>query len=188
MTTSLPAPGAALVIIDAQQGFRDLAFWGEPGSAPVHKNIAAVIAEWERRGDPVIVVQHRSDNPLSPLFPAHPGYELEGYVPRSPTLHITKSVNSSFHGTPDLEEWLRGARVREIVIAGITTNHCCETTARVGANLGFGVWFVLDATATFARTGPDGSEYSADHLAVITATNLHGEFATVLSTAELVAG
>ncbi len=72
-----------------------------------------------------------------------------------------------------------------IVVCGITTNHCCETTARVGGNLGYDVLFAIDATHTFDRTGPDGETMTADELARATATNLHGEFATVVSTEEL---
>ncbi len=72
-----------------------------------------------------------------------------------------------------------------IVVCGITTNHCCETTARVGGNLGHDVLFAIDATHTFDRTGPDGDTMTADELARATATNLHGEFATVVSTREL---
>ena len=98
---------------------------------------------------------------------------------------MTKTVNSSFHGTPDLDAWLRAGDISRIVVCGITTNHCCETTARVGGNLGHRVLFALDATHTFDRTGPDGQVVSADQLAHVTATNLHGEFATVVSTSEL---
>ena len=61
-------------------------------------------------------------------------------------------------------------------MCGITTNHCCETTARVAGNLGYDVWFALDATHTFDRIGPDGVALTADALARATATNLHGEF------------
>jgi nicotinamidase-related amidase len=75
-----------------------------------------------------------------------------------------------------------------VVVCGITTNHCCETTARVGGNLGHRVLFALDATHTFDRQGPDGAVVPADQLARITATNLHGEFATVVSTRQLLAG
>lgn len=74
------------------------------------------------------------------------------------------------------------------MVCGITTNHCCETTARVGGNLGHDVLFVLDATHTFDRTGPDGATMTADELARATATNLHGEFATVVATADLLGG
>ena len=50
----------------------------------------------------------------------------------------------------------------------------------MGGNLGFDVRFALDATHTFDRTGPDGTVMTADELARATATNLHGEFATVV--------
>ena len=84
-----------------------------------------------------------------------------------------------------MNAWLSGRNVRQLVIAGITTNHCCETTARVGGNLGYDIMFALDATHSFDRTGPDGRQHDADHLAAVTAANLHDEFATVTSTARL---
>ncbi len=99
---------------------------------------------------------------------------------------MTKQVNSAFHGSPDLAGWLREHDLARIAICGITTNHCCETTARVGANVGFDVLFVLDATHTFDREGPDGTVMSADELARATATSLHGEFATIVATDDLV--
>ena len=81
------------------------------------------------------------------------------------------------------------AAIDAIVVAGIQTNMCCETTARMGANLGFDVAFALDATHTFDL--PDavgGGRIDADTLARVTAANLHDEFAQVLSTDELIAG
>ena len=66
-----------------------------------------------------------------------------------------------------------------------TTNHCCDPTARVGGTLGHQVLFALDATHTFDRTSPDGQVLSADELARVTAANLHGEFATVVATHQL---
>jgi nicotinamidase-related amidase len=65
------------------------------------------------------------------------------------------------------------------------TNFCCETTARMGGNMGYDVTFVLDATATFDKTDMDGVVIPADQIARTTAANLHGEFATVRSTAEV---
>ena len=87
----------------------------------------------------------------------------------------------------DLDAWLRSEGVEGLVVCGITTNHCCETTARVGGNLGHDVVFAIDATHTFDRTGPDGDVVPADELARVTAANLHGEFATVVTTKQLLA-
>ena len=105
----------------------------------------------------------------------------------TPDLLVTKQVNSCFYGTPDLHSWLREGAIERIAICGITTNHCCETTARMAGNLGYETWFVLDATHAFDRTGPDGTTLSADELARASATNLHGEFATVIDTAGMLA-
>jgi nicotinamidase-related amidase len=101
---------------------------------------------------------------------------------------FTKKVNSAFLGEVDLDAWLRARGINEIVVAGIQTNFCCETTARMGGNLGYDVKFALDATFTFDLTGPDGSVLTADELSRATATNLHGGgFATVTSTKDLLA-
>jgi nicotinamidase-related amidase len=106
-----------------------------------------------------------------------------------PDLLVTEDVNSAFLGTPALEPWLRERGIGAIVVAGIQTNMCCETTARMGGNLGFDVAFALDATHTFDLADPlVGGTIDADTLARVTAANLHGEFAQVVSTEELIGG
>jgi nicotinamidase-related amidase len=175
----------ALVVVDAQRGFDDAAYWGPRNNPGCDDNIARLVAHWARRGRPLVYVRHDSDEPGSPLESGTPGNELKVYLQAQPDLLVTKSVNSSFHGSPDLHAWLGEHRLDGIVVCGITTNHCCETTARVGGNLGHRVLFALDATHTFDRTGPDGTVVTADELARVTATNLHGEFAEVVSTDDL---
>jgi nicotinamidase-related amidase len=176
----------ALVVVDVQQAFDDAGYWGVRNNPDCEANVAALIAAWRAAGRPVVFVRHDSDEPASPLRPDRPGNAFRPELTGEPDLLVAKRVNSAFHGDPDLAAWLRARGLDGIAICGITTNHCCETTARVGGNLGFDVLFVLDATHTFDRTGPDGTTLTADELARATATNLHGEFATVVRTDQLV--
>jgi nicotinamidase-related amidase len=175
----------ALVVVDVQQAFEDAAYWGRRNNPACEDNVAALIAEWRARGRLVVFVRHDSDEDVSPLRPDEPGNAFKPMVDGEPDLLVAKRVNSAFHGTPDLDAWLRAQDLDGLVICGITTNHCCETTARVGGNLGHEVLFALDATHTFDRAAPDGGTVTADELARVTATNLHGEFATVVATADL---
>ncbi|WP_203138598.1 cysteine hydrolase family protein [Microbacterium sp. JZ31] len=178
----------ALVVIDMQQGFLDPS-WGPTTNHPqCEDNVARLIGHWRTQGDPLVVVRHDSVNSSSPLHPGAPGNALVDVVAATtPDLLVTKTVNSAFYGEPDLAAWLREARLSRIVLCGIQTNMCVETTARMGGNLGFDVVVALDATRTFDLAGPDGAVTPADALMAATATNLHGGgFATIASTADLI--
>jgi nicotinamidase-related amidase len=177
----------ALIVVDVQQGFGD-PVWGRRNNPSCEENIAALIEAWRAGGQPIVYVRHDSTEPGSPFAPGQPGNDLQDILTGEPDLVVTKSVNSSFHGQPDLAEWLRGEEVERIVVCGIQTNMCCETTARVAANLDFDMTFVLDATYTFDLPAHDGGSISADELARVTASNLDPEFGRVVDTREAVAG
>ena len=174
----------ALIVVDVQQAFED-PVWGARDNPDCERHIVALVEHWRATGQPVVFVRHDSVEPGSTLAPGTPGNAFKPQLTGEPDLLVTKTVNSAFLGTPDLAAWLRQRDVDAIAICGITTNHCCETTARMGANLGFDVAFVLDATHTFDRVGPDGRHWAAAELAAASATSLHGEFATVVSTADV---
>ena len=175
----------ALIVVDVQQAFDDPRM-GPRNNPACDGNIAALIEDFRRRGEPVVVVRHDSVEDGSVLRPGEPGNALKDYVAAvEPDLLVTKNVNSAFIGEPDLDGWLRARGIDRIAICGIQTNHCCETTARMGANMGYEVDFVIDATHTFDRTGPDGETFDADTLSRVTAANLHEEFATVVTTAAI---
>ena len=176
----------ALLVIDVQRAFDDAEFWGRRNNPECETNVGALIEAWRATGRPLVFVRHDSVEPGSPLTPGTPGNEFMDVVSGEPDLLVSKHVNSAFYGDPDLDAWLRERGIASIAVCGITTNHCVETTARMGANLGYDVLFALDATCTFDRTGPDGSVMTADELARATATSLHEEFATVVRTEELV--
>jgi nicotinamidase-related amidase len=178
----------ALVVVDVQQGFDELDYWSPTGrrdNPACEANLEALITGWREDARPLVYVRHDSDEDGSPLEPGSPGNAFRPFVTGAPDLLVTKQVNSAFYGSPDLDAWLRGEGIASIAVCGVTTNHCCETTARMAGNLGYDVLFVLDATHTFDRRGPDGTVVPAEDLARATAASLHDEFATVVSTADL---
>jgi nicotinamidase-related amidase len=181
----MPGP-VALVVVDVQKAFDDAGHWGPRNNPAFERNVGALIEAWREHGQPVVFVRHDSVEEGSPLRPGQPGNELKDVVSGTPDLLVAKHVNSAFHGEPDLAAWLRANGIGDVVVCGIQTNMCCETTARVAANLGFGMRFALDATHTFDLVAPDGGTLTADELARVTAANLDSEFGRVVSTAEAI--
>ncbi len=170
-----------LIVIDVQQGFRD-SVWGANGNPDALSNISSLVAHWRSKELPIVVVKHNSKHPDSPLFSGSPGNELEPFLDGPRDVVIQKSVNSAFYGTPDLHLWLAKRNFRNLVICGITTNKCCETTARMAGNLGYKTSFVIDATDAFDLNHADGVVTLASEVMRMTAANLDREFATVMTT------
>jgi nicotinamidase-related amidase len=177
-------PGkVALILIDVQQAFVEREKAGERrNNRQALANIARLLAAFRERNMAIFHIRHASTEPGSRLRPNRRGYqpitearEVEG----EPIL--VKHVNSAFIGT-DLEKRLREASFETLVIAGITTNHCVETTTRMAGNLGFDARLVADACYTFDRVGFDGMAESAEAIHLMTLSNLDGEFATIETT------
>lgn len=173
-----------LVVIDVQRGFLE-DFWGNSNNPNCENNIRKLLDKWRTNNLPIVLVRHDSVSSNSTLRPNQVGNEFQDGIDGKHDLLVTKSVNSAFYGTPDLNEWLKQNNLSELIICGITTNHCCETTARMAGNLGYSVKFVLDATRTFDFKDMNGNIVSAESVYQMTATNLHGEFAEVVKTSDL---
>jgi nicotinamidase-related amidase len=176
----------ALLLIDVQQGLDDPA-WGERNNLAAEQRMAELLATWRGALWPVLHVQHMSTQPASPLQPGLPGNAFKPEaLPLDDEPVFQKTVNSAFIGTT-LEAYLHEHGIRSLVVAGLTTDHCVSTTVRMAGNLGFDVVVVEDATATFARTGHDGARHSAQQMHDLALASLHGEFATVRSTLQVIA-
>jgi nicotinamidase-related amidase len=174
-----------LLMIDLQQGFDDKR-WGPRNNPLLDARASELLNAWRAAGRPVVHVRHMSAEPASPLRPGQSGNEFKPETaPIAGEVVIEKRVNSAFIGT-SLENSLRRGGCRALVIAGLTTNHCVSTTARMAGNLGFETWVVSDATATFGRVGPDGIAHSAADVHSMALSDLHGEFATVVDTATII--
>ena len=181
----------ALIVIDMQRAFDDLDFWGPTTNPGCEANVGALVAAWTAAGEPIVVVRHDSVSAGSPLHPQSPGNAfVDGVASVEPALLVTKNVNSAFYGDPDLHAWLSAQGIRELVVCGIQTNMCVETTARMAGNLGYDVTVALDATRTFDLqadvAGLGLVTRSAAEIMATTALVLQaGGFANIATTADL---
>lgn len=179
MNSFLSPHSTCLLVIDAQVGFREEKYWGPPANPEVQQNISKLVQFFAVKQGRIAVVKHNSTNSESPLFPGALGNALESFLAGVEDVLIQKETNSAFYGDPDLHKWLQSNGVNSVVICGITTNFCCETTARMAGNLGYQVHFVLDATSAFDGRSLDGTTISGAQIMEISAANLSGEFADV---------
>jgi nicotinamidase-related amidase len=174
----------ALILIDIQKGFDD-SRWGARNNPAAETIAARILAHWRSHQRPLFHVRHDSAQVDSPLHPDRGGNNFkESAQPLAGEIIIRKRVNSAFIGTR-LEEELRRAKVQEVVFVGLTTPHCVSTSARMAGNLGFRTFVVSDATAAFEWRAHDGTVVSADSMHFHALAALHDEFATVISSEEL---
>jgi len=176
---SLPA----LILIDIQKGFEDVEYWGGGRNNPdAELRASELLRLWRNNGFPIFHVQHCSTIPTSPLHETHAGNQFNDLVaPTEREPVIKKSVNSAFIGT-DLQAQLDNAKITTLVIAGLTTDHCISTTARMAGNLGYETFLVAAATATFNKKGIDGQIFPAELIHQTALASLDKEFATVITT------
>ena len=172
---------AALILIDVQEGLDDPRL-GKRNNPDAEDNMARLLRHWRERGKPVFHIQHMSTEPNSPLRPELPGNAIKAIVaPRGAEPLIRKQVNSAFIGA-DLDTRLRTAGIESLVIVGLTSNHCVSTTARMASDLGYNTVVVADATAAHEQRSYDGRLHEAETVHQLALANLHEEFATILTT------
>ena len=176
----------ALLLIDIQRAL-DEPRLGHRNNPDAERNVARLLADWRARGRPVVHVRHMSTEPDSPLRPELPGnaFKVEA-LPADGEPVFEKKVNSAFIGT-DLERHLRGRGITELVVIGLTTDHCVSSTARMASDLGFRVTVVSDATATHERVGPGGERISAEGMHRASLASLSREFAVIRTTEQVIA-
>lgn len=185
MSPRTPHPGT-LLVIDLQKGF-DAPRWGPRNNPHLEERVLELLRAWRATGRPVVHVRHMSTDPVSPLRPGQPGNDFKAATaPVAGESVIEKRAHSAFIDT-SLEADLRRAGCEALTIVGLTTNHCVSTTARMAGDLGFATWVVSDATAAFDRVGPDGVCHGAEAVHAVALSDLHGEFATVVDTAAVIA-
>lgn len=179
----------ALLVIDVQESFRHRPCF-DPSAVPAFlANQNALIEGSVERGLPVIRVLHSDDpdsveNPFS-MVSGHVR-AMDGLSGFDAAATFIKHRHSALVGT-GLDVWLTEHGIRRLIVSGIRTEQCCETTTRHASDLGWEVDFVPEATLTFDMTQPDGSPLSAAEIKARTATVLQGRFCTLTSVGEALA-
>lgn len=135
---------------------------------------------------PCIVVQHIAENPGATFFkPGTRGVEIHrDFSPLADEIHLVKHHPSAFHETR-LQGELQRLGAEEIIVVGMMTHMCIDSTVRRAADLGYRVTVLGDATATCAlQFGGETTPAPMVQTAYLAA--LHGSFAKVITTAQWV--
>jgi nicotinamidase-related amidase len=175
-----------LIVIDAQESFRHRPYWNESLAAAYLGAQNALIEGCTAAGLPVVRVFH-TDEPsdASNPFAVESGHvrPIAGLAHFEAAATFTKHRHSALVNS-GLDVWLTQNGIGRLIVSGIRTEQCCETTTRHASDLGWQVDYVTDATLTFDMVQPDGRLLSAADIKARTATVLHGRFATVCTVAQ----
>lgn len=179
----------ALLVIDVQESFRHRPYFSEQGLPAYLQAQNALIQGCVDRAVPVVRVLHQdgddvAHNPFAPV--SGQVRPLAGLVDFDAAHTVTKARHSALVGT-DLEAWFTAQGIERLIVSGIRTEQCCETTTRHASDLGWAVDYVTDATLTWDMVQPDGWPLSAADIRARTATVLSGRFATLCSVDEALA-
>ena len=175
---------SALIVIDMQQGMQSPSLPSR-NNLNAENNIAALLASWRKLSTPIVHVRHISRSPSSVFWPGQVGATFqERFLPSTEEHVIEKNIPDAFINT-GLERWLHSRGIRSLVLVGVSTNNSVEASARSAGNLGFSTRVVADATFAFEKRDYGGTLRSAEEVHLMSLANLDGEYATIVSTEEL---
>ncbi|MCD6675342.1 MAG: cysteine hydrolase [Burkholderiaceae bacterium] len=177
----------ALLIIDIQNDYFPGGAMELVGADAAAERAASVLAAFRARRLPVVHVQHLSVRSGATFFrPGTPGAEIHPLVaPLAGETVVQKHYPNAFRETGLLEH-LRGKGIERLVIMGMMTHMCIDTSTRAAADSGFECVLVHDACAT-RNLSYDGYEVPAAQVQTAFVAALNGTFAKVQS-AQLAAG
>ncbi len=175
----------ALIVIDAQESFRHRPYFREDDLARYVERQQALVDGATAAGLPVVQIFHVEDE--------GPFAEASGLVTTlrplriAPAATFRKRRHSALVGS-GLDVWLVANGIRRLIVSGIRTEQCCETTARHASDLGYAVDYVGEATLTFAMVDAAGRTWSPAEIRARTELVLAGRFARIATVEQALAG
>ena len=175
----------ALIVIDAQESFRQRPYWNGDEAPAFFDRLQALVDGAKARRIPIVQIFHVEDEGAFSLASGH--VRTMAPLAIAPDAVFHKHRHSALVGS-GLPIWLTERGIRRLIVSGIRTEQCCETTTRHASDLGWQVDYVTEATHTMALTDKTGRTWSVEELKARTAAVLDGRFARVCSIAEALAG
>jgi len=175
----------ALLIIDIQNDYFPGGTMELEGADAAGRKAAEALAAFRAKGLPVFHVRHLSTRPGAGfLVPGTEGAEIHSSVrPAAGEPLVEKNFPNSFRGT-DLQQRLERAGIKQLVVAGMMTHMCVDSSVRQAFDLGYRVTLLADACATRAQS-IGGETVSAKQVHAAFLAALNGLFAKVAPTEEI---
>lgn len=169
----------ALLVVDVQESFRHRPYWTDEDAPEFVRQLQRLIDGCVAKEIPVVQIFHTEEEGA---FALSTGWVTTlDQVKINPDVVFHKRYHSALAGTP-LAGWLNERGIRRLIVSGIRTEQCCETTTRHASDSGFEVDYVTDATLTFPMTHPrTGKIYSVNELKERTELVLADRFAQIVS-------
>jgi nicotinamidase-related amidase len=175
----------ALLVIDAQESFRHRPYWRDADFPSFVERSQSLIDGAKSRRIPVVQIFHVEE---SGAFSLDSGYVAPlAELSFTPDAVFYKRSHSALIGS-GLDVWLVQHGIRRVVVSGIRTEQCCETTTRHASDSGYQVEYVTEATLTFPMTDRRGKQWSPSEIKERTELVLDGRFARIVTVEEALAG
>lgn len=181
----MSANDTVLLVIDAQESFRQRPFYRDDEVPAYVERQQSLIDGARRAGFAIVQIFHVADE--GPFSEASGHVRTFAPLAVAPDATFRKRRHSALVGT-GLDVWLVAHGIRRIVVSGIRTEQCCETTTRQASDLGYAVDFVSEATLTFPMVDAAGREWSAAEIRARTELVLADRFARIATVEEALAG
>jgi len=181
----VPIEQSALLVIDAQDSFKVGPRWARRNNPAFEENVSALVEAYRAAHLPIICFLHTGSD--GGFARDSPSFRLMDFLtPRKDEPVMIKNTRNCFTSTT-LQPYLIEKGVRRVSITGIQMEQCCETTARIAADLGYAVDFVTEATMTFPIPNWDkpGEELGVDSIRERTEYALRRRFARITTVNQL---
>ena len=176
----MKSESTALLIVDVQDSFKYEGRWERRNNRDFEANLDRLVTAWREAELPLFFIIHTDSDPG--FGRNDPEFRIMDFLQRRDDEPLVlKNTRNSFTST-DLQSRLDAIGIKRLVITGLTTEQCCETTTRIAADLGYEVDFVTEATATFPIAG-----FAMEDIVARTEAVLRGRFARIATVDEVVA-